>query len=266
MSENSETALAHRHTTDLGTPNDLITQATAQATALSRLIEDRKLYSNIGGRKYVRVEGWVPLARMNGVIPRETQNEGQPDGRYIARVQLVRVADGVVLTEASGECGGPDEPMWQNRPPYARRSMAATRATGKACRLAYSWVIALAGYEATPAEEMDDAPMFHGQAPTRSYPVVPATVVTDTGDDWVLDFGKHKGESIRAVDNGYLHFLMSAREKDLADPEKARFIPKIQNDIRRLNIEKARRLAMAAEAEAEAKPGAPLNDPNDLFA
>lgn len=29
-----------------------------------------------------------------------------------------------------------------------------TRATGKACRLAFSWIMRLAGYEATPAEEM----------------------------------------------------------------------------------------------------------------
>ena len=34
--------------------------------------------------------------------------------------------------------------------------MAQTRATGKACRLAFSWIMALAGYEPTPAEEMPD--------------------------------------------------------------------------------------------------------------
>jgi hypothetical protein len=32
--------------------------------------------------------------------------------------------------------------------------MAQTRATGKACRLAFSWIMSLAGYEVTPAEEM----------------------------------------------------------------------------------------------------------------
>jgi hypothetical protein len=32
--------------------------------------------------------------------------------------------------------------------------MAQTRATGKACRLAFSWIMSLAGYEPTPAEEM----------------------------------------------------------------------------------------------------------------
>ena len=59
-------------------------------------------------------------------------------------------------------CGSDDEldrygkPVWSTRPRYARRSMAQTRATGKACRLAFSWIMALAGYEPTPAEEMPD--------------------------------------------------------------------------------------------------------------
>jgi hypothetical protein len=47
-----------------------------------------------------------------------------------------------------------DENLWAKRPTYARRSMAITRATGKAFRLGFSWVITLAGYNPTPAEEM----------------------------------------------------------------------------------------------------------------
>lgn len=34
------------------------------------------------------------------------------------------------------------------------RSMAVTRATGKAFRLGFSWVMVMAGYSPTPAEEM----------------------------------------------------------------------------------------------------------------
>ncbi len=40
--------------------------------------------------------------------------------------------------------------------------MAITRATGKACRLAFSWIMTLAGYDPTPAEELVD-----DQAPKR---------------------------------------------------------------------------------------------------
>ena len=35
-------------------------------------------------------------------------------------------------------------------------SMAQTRALGKAYRMALGWIMKMAGYEATPAEEMPD--------------------------------------------------------------------------------------------------------------
>jgi len=136
-------------------PKAVIQQATKEANVLAGVIDDRGLFVTIQGRKYVRVEGWTTLAIMRGCLSREVSTEAQEDGRYIAVVELVRLTDGAVLTRASAECGGPDEPTWQNRPPYARRSMAQTRAAGKACRLAFSWVMALTGYETTPAEEMD---------------------------------------------------------------------------------------------------------------
>jgi hypothetical protein len=47
-----------------------------------------------------------------------------------------------------------DERTWSQRDAYARRSMAITRATGKAFRLGFSWIMTLAGYEPTPWEEM----------------------------------------------------------------------------------------------------------------
>jgi len=77
---------------------------------------------------------WPPL----GVIPREDSVEALEDGGYVAKVSLVRMADGAVISSASSECGM-DEPTWAGRARYARRSMAVTRATGKAARLAFSW-------------------------------------------------------------------------------------------------------------------------------
>jgi hypothetical protein len=75
------------------------------------------------------------------------------DGGYEAIVELVRIRDGMVIGRASALCGM-DEKTWASRPEYARRSMAVTRATGKAYRLGYSAIIKLAGFEPTPAEEM----------------------------------------------------------------------------------------------------------------
>lgn len=168
MSETSLTVLP-RESTDIelgtlraDTPAALIAGATAIASPLAKLIGDRNLYTRIQGRDYVRCEGWTTMGAMLGVIPQEVSNVCDENGVYVATVELVNIKTGAIVGRASAECGNPDEigkdgkPLWASRAAYARRSMAATRATGKAFRLSFSWIMALAGYEPTPAEEMDD--------------------------------------------------------------------------------------------------------------
>ncbi len=143
-------------------PAALVDGASQMATELAQVIRTQNLSTVIQGRHYVQVEGWTTLGVMLGVTAREVSTLEDPDreGVYISTVELVRMADGAIISRASAECGDPDEldrykkPLWASRPRYARRSMAQTRATGKACRLAFSWIMRLAGYEATPAEEM----------------------------------------------------------------------------------------------------------------
>jgi len=136
-------------------PTGVIARATLIATELAALVNARKLYVVINNKKYVRVEGWSTLGAMLGVTPREVSTTMHEDGTFEAMVEIVR-SDGQVIGRGSAICGM-DEPTWANRKAYARRSMAITRATGKAFRLSYSWIMTLAGYEATPAEEVVDA-------------------------------------------------------------------------------------------------------------
>lgn len=149
------------------TPADLVAHATAAADALAKVIRDRKLFSRIQGKEFVRCEGWTTLAAMMGVTPHEV-SVTEVEGTFTATVELRRITDGQVIGRASAECGM-DESTWSGRARNARRSMALTRATGKACRLSFSWVMALAGYEVTPAEEMpserEEAPRPKASAP-----------------------------------------------------------------------------------------------------
>ena len=147
--EAQDTALDRLH------PREIVAQATEEANVLAGVIEKQKLFSMIQGKRFVKVEGWVTLATLRGCLPREVEVQELPEGRYVAIVELVRMSDGAVLTRASAECGGAGDTIWMSRPSNARRSMAITRATGKAARVAFSWVMALAGFEVTPAEEMD---------------------------------------------------------------------------------------------------------------
>lgn len=157
-------------------PAALVSGAAELAGQLAIVIHRQNLATVIKGKRFVNVEGWTTLATMLGVTAREVGTVEQ-DGIYIATVELVRMSDQAVISRASAECGSPDEldkygkPVWSNRPRYARRSMAQTRATGKACRLAFSWIMNLAGYEPTPAEEIplsDEPPQ-----PPPSPPIEP---------------------------------------------------------------------------------------------
>ncbi len=136
------------------TPSELIASATAIAKELSNIVNDRKLYTNISGKKYVRVEGWSTMGAMLGVLPREKSIVEHDNGDFEATVELIRASDGCIIGQGSAIVGS-DEQSWSTRPRYARRSMALTRATGKAFRLGFSWIMSLAGYEVTPAEEIE---------------------------------------------------------------------------------------------------------------
>jgi hypothetical protein len=137
----------------------LVAGAAELASQLAIVIAKQNLATVIKGKRFVNVEGWTTLATMLGVTAREVCTV-ESEGVYVATVELVRMSDGYCISKASAECGSPDEldkygkPIWSTRPRYARRSMAQTRACGKACRLAFSWIMSLAGYEVTPAEEM----------------------------------------------------------------------------------------------------------------
>jgi hypothetical protein len=77
---------------------------------------------------------------------------GPGRGGWEARVEVFTAA-GQLVGAAEAECRW-EETDWQDRDSYAVRSMAATRATSKALRQPLGFIIELAGFSATPAEEM----------------------------------------------------------------------------------------------------------------
>ena len=142
-------------TVQAASPEDIVNRASSVATVLAKVINEKKLYAVINKKKYVQVDGWATLGAMLGVLPRETKSEKLDNG-YLAFVELVRTTDGMIIGGASAICTE-EERNWSGRDEYAIKSMATTRATGKAYRLAFSWIMNLAGYESTPAEEMIEA-------------------------------------------------------------------------------------------------------------
>lgn len=169
-------------------PREIVARASAQAQVLADVIRSRRLAVQIGGKEYVRVEGWTLLGVMLGVSP-VCEWTRPMDGGWEARV-VARTLDGREVGAAEAMCSR-DEPRWADQPEFALRSMAQTRATAKALRLPLGFVMALAGYETTPAEEMETAAEPGPVCPEhgRTMLLRPAGVSKKTGKPYPAFYG-----------------------------------------------------------------------------
>ena len=152
-------------------PAGVMGRGAAVAAACRQIVLSTTM--DLRGKKYIRAEGWQALAAANGLSPRISMVEEMQNGDIRAVCDLIRLSDGETVASSEGFVGT-DEPMWQNRPRYARRGMAQTRATSRACRSALAWIVPLldADLSTTPAEEMEEA------APAAKGKAKPAQITT----------------------------------------------------------------------------------------
>ena len=125
------------------------------AGQLKQLIVENKLYTDIRGKNYVNVEGWQIAGAFTGLYPVVEAVENLSEGnfyKYRAEVSL-RDKEGNKVGYGVAICTN-KEPGKTSFDEYAVASMAQTRAVGKAFRLKIGWLLKVAGYETTPAEEM----------------------------------------------------------------------------------------------------------------
>ena len=133
--------------------DDKIEVATKVAASLKRVIQSQDLAVKIGPSEYVTAEGWEVLGTMLGCTPyvesvEEIPTDAKHKFMYKATVSI-RQGD-TILSRASAMAERNN--MQKDRPSVY--SMAQTRALGKAYRMALSWIVKMADYEPTPAEEM----------------------------------------------------------------------------------------------------------------
>lgn len=134
--------------------DDKIQIATSVATSLKHVIDKQKLAVNISGNTYVTSEGWETLGTMLGCTPYvesvEEVSLGEKKHQYGYQATVsIRQGDHI-LSRAYAMA----ERNNNQSERHAVYSMAQTRALGKAYRMAFSWIMKMAGYEPTPAEEM----------------------------------------------------------------------------------------------------------------
>lgn len=127
------------------------------ATELTKFIKDNKLSAVIAGKDYTMVEGWqFAGSQLNLVaIPGELENiSTDTEVKYKASAEVFHIPTGTLVSRGFALCSN-KESKKKSFDEYAIASMAQTRAIGKAYRNNLSWLMKLAGFEGTPAEEMD---------------------------------------------------------------------------------------------------------------
>lgn len=146
---------------------------------LSKLIKEKGLSSNIQGKQFVNVEGWQFAGASLGLMPiitettdltRRGTEPGQVEIKYMAKCEVRNITTGQLVATGIALCSN-FERTKKGFDEYAILSMAQTRAIGKAYRNLLAWLMKAAGFEATPAEEMDFAVAEEPKKPTKK-PVV----------------------------------------------------------------------------------------------
>lgn len=145
------------------------------ATDLAKFIKDNKLTTTVQGKEFVNVEGWQYAGSRLGIVPivdHVINVSTETELKYQAKVTLFDLRSGHTVGAGFAVCSNKEsgKKFYQE---FAIMSMAQTRAIGKAYRNILAWIIRAAGYEPTPAEEME----YGGNTPAAAQPamaVVPA--------------------------------------------------------------------------------------------
>jgi len=148
------------------------------STELSQLIKEKGLSSNIQGKQFVNVEGWQFAGASLGLMPiitLTTDLSKDDEIKYMATCEVRNITSGQLVATGIALCSNKEKTK-RFFDEYAILSMAQTRAIGKAYRNLLAWLMKAAGFEATPAEEMDFA---KEEAPTKKPKVFEVEIVPE---------------------------------------------------------------------------------------
>lgn len=161
-------------------PAVVVKRATKAADALAPVLREKGMITNIGGREHVNIEGWQTLGSMVGLAAAHPWTREIPwpiDARLTDPLREIRDrgyvfgydAGYAILTLDGREVGGGEgtckrtEEAWALRrgaivDDYALKGMALTRAQSRAFASPLRFVVELAGFSGTPAEEVGSGP------------------------------------------------------------------------------------------------------------
>ena len=154
------------------------------AKDLARFIKDNKLSTQVQGKEFVNVEGWQYAGSRLGIVPiveHVINLSNEQELKYQAKVTLYDLRHGTTVGAGFAICSNKEsgKKFYQE---FAIASMAQTRAIGKAYRNILAWIIRAAGYEPTPAEEMEYSGNVPAVAPAVAEPTPVMRAVTTAAE------------------------------------------------------------------------------------
>ena len=174
-------------------PKQVLAEAQEAAKALQSVIAQSPTVVKFNGKSYLSFEHWQTCGRFYGVTAKVVSTEPvEMDGvkGFISRAEAINTQTGQVISAAESMCMN-DEPNWSKKPLFQLRSMAQTRSCAKALRNVLAWVVVLAGYEASVAEEMvgNETPAKPDiQEPKRKSEAVPVPADVETAEFVPADY------------------------------------------------------------------------------
>jgi hypothetical protein len=173
-------------------PEEVLGEAQQAAVALQKRIAGKKKPVKFNGEQYIENDDWQMLAHFYGYAAKITQTEfveyGEVQG-FKAYADLINERTGAIVGHGEALCLDEEEnwgprtkyewqdvlvdgkKVWENGKPRREKvavgevdtplfqlaSMSQTRACNKAISNKLKWVVSLAGYATTPAEDMHDS-------------------------------------------------------------------------------------------------------------
>jgi hypothetical protein len=210
-------------------PVEALNEATRVSTALAEVVTKGGMIDRVSGKDYVKVEGWRTLGAILGVSPQEIAMVELENG-WQCTVEAV-TSDGRCVGRATSSCTT-DESRWKNAKTFELQGMASTRATSRALRAPLGFVMQLAGFQATSAEEMSEVAEREGRGIKEEdyqWDVLPPDLpflATCLEAKWVNAKGKDKIVMIAAVANS--NGGKSAAEKLWLEPGRPDFAAAVE--------------------------------------
>jgi len=143
-------------------------QVVKMAVILKDYIVKNNLSVKIVNRDYVMIEGWQFAGGLMGLSPRIVKVEKLDDMKWLAQAEIINTKTKEVMGTGYALCSKAEKNK-TTFDEYAILSMAQTRAIGKAYRNLIGWVVKMAGYEATPAEEIKITPKTEKMTKETAY-------------------------------------------------------------------------------------------------